>query len=105
MNTKHTQGPWKDGPVFNKEGRAIFFSNDSKPGKWQQRLDDKSGIFSEADARLIAAAPDLLAAVTLFQRFFDEMPKGQFGKICCDVGLMNDAFIASGRALAKVKSA
>lgn len=59
---KHTPGPWKDGPVFQNEGRAIFITDESKPGKWQRRLDDKSGVFSESDARLIAAAPELLAA-------------------------------------------
>jgi hypothetical protein len=62
----HTPGPWKDGPVFQKEGRAIFITDESKPGKWQRRLDDKGGAFSAADAKLIAAAPDLLAALLPF---------------------------------------
>ena len=65
MTLKHSPGPWKDGPVFQKEGRAIFITDQSKPGKWQKRLDDKSGVFSAEDARLIAAAPDLLAALKL----------------------------------------
>lgn len=57
----HTPGPWIAGPVFAKqEGRAIFFTDETLPGKWQKRLDDKSGVFSDANARLIAAAPDLL---------------------------------------------
>lgn len=60
---KFTKGPWKDGPVFQKEGRAIFHTDTLLPGKWQQRLDDKSGVFTEADARLIAAAPDMFEAL------------------------------------------
>jgi hypothetical protein len=58
--TKHTAGPWKAGPVHGVEGKAVFFTDTEKPGKWQRRLDDKAGRFSEADAALIAAAPDLL---------------------------------------------
>lgn len=61
--TKYTPGPWKAGPVFQKEGRALFVTDETKPGKWRKRLDDKSGVFAEDDARLIAAAPDLLAAL------------------------------------------
>lgn len=61
----HTPAPWQAGPVFQKEGRALFITDQSKPGKWQRRLDDKAGVFSEADAALIAAAPDLLAALEL----------------------------------------
>lgn len=64
MSANHTPGPWKDGPVFMTGRRAIFFNDDSKPGRWQRRLDrDKDGTFSEEDARLIAAAPDLLEAL------------------------------------------
>ncbi len=64
MSANHTPGPWKDGPVFMTGRRAIFFNDDSKPGRWQRRLDrDKDGTFSEEDARLIAAAPELLEAL------------------------------------------
>lgn len=44
-------------------------------------------------------ADELAKAVKLFQRFFDEMPKGQLGGIVCDWGILNDAFLQSGRAL------
>ena len=50
---------------------------------------------------LIAAAPELLEAVQLWRQFFDDMPKGQFANISCDIGLMNDAFIKSSAAIAK----
>jgi len=47
------------------------------------------------------AAPELLEAVKLWRQFFDDMPKGQFANISCDIGLMNDAFIKSRAAIAK----
>lgn len=59
---RHTSGPWKDGPVFQRQGRAIFFTDTSKGGRWNRRLDE-GGVFGAADARLIAAAPDLLEAL------------------------------------------
>jgi hypothetical protein len=58
---------------------------------------------TEANAALVAAAPELLEAVKLFQKFFDTMPKGQFGKISCDIGLMNDALLKSSAAIAKAE--
>ena len=60
---QYTPGPWRAGPVLGFDGQAIFHTDQSKPGKWQRRLDNKTGIFIEADARLIAAAPDLLVAL------------------------------------------
>lgn len=45
----------------------------------------------------------LLEAVQLWDAFFDEMPKGQFGKITCDVGIMNRAFISTAKSLHMAK--
>lgn len=59
MEAKHTPGPWRDGPLFGRTTRGIFWTDTSKPGKWQRRVDEK-GEFSAEDARLIAASPDLL---------------------------------------------
>lgn len=55
----------------------------------------------EANAKLMSAAPELLEAVQIWTRFFAEMPKGQFGKIVCDIGLMNQGFIKSAEAIQK----
>ena len=44
---------------------------------------------------------ELLEAVTIWMRFFDTMPKGQFGKISCDIGLMNNGFIKSRAVIQK----
>jgi hypothetical protein len=50
---QHTPTPWKHGPVFMTGGRAIFCNDDSRPGKWQRRVDDKTGVFTADDAALI----------------------------------------------------
>lgn len=61
---KHTTGPWK---AFRKAdyttpGWVILWPDTSKPGVHHRRLDSNGG-FVEEDARLIAAAPDLLEAL------------------------------------------
>lgn len=43
---------------------------------------------------------DVAQALKLHKQFWDRMPKGQLGKISCDVGLLNDAFLATNKALA-----
>lgn len=62
-----------------------------------------NGPTTVANARLIAAAPELYEALTVWMEFFDTMPKGQFGKICCDIGLMNEGFLKSRAALARAR--
>lgn len=57
----HTPGPW--------QAKKICYGNDhpwvilwpSENGAWMRRVDDK-GQFTEADAKLIAAMPELLEA-------------------------------------------
>jgi hypothetical protein len=51
MNTKHTPGPWtvNANGINSPDGHIVYF--------------DVSGGPHETDARLIAAAPDLLAAL------------------------------------------
>lgn len=51
MSTKHTPGPWTVtvNGIKSPDGHIVFF--------------DKSGGPHESDAKLIAAAPDLLAAL------------------------------------------
>jgi hypothetical protein len=65
MNTKqstHTPGPWTAKELHaNYSGFVVLAENRPRKG-YMARVDDKSGVFSEADARLIAAAPELLAA-------------------------------------------
>lgn len=49
------------------------------------------------------ASEDLLRAVKLFLAFFDDMPKGQFGKIVCNWGTLNEAFMAASVATKKTE--
>lgn len=65
---------WKAGPVFQKDGRALFFTDQSKPGKWQRRLDDTTGVFKAEDAAYLEHAahayPKLVEALkSINERF------------------------------------
>lgn len=66
MNTKHTPGPWiyderhgTIGSIFNAEGDQVAQASQLTPAK-----DASSHDLRRANAHLIAAAPDLLAAAT-----------------------------------------
>ena len=60
MNTKHTPGPWTVGAngINSPDGHIVYF--------------DVSGGPHETDARLIAAAPDLLAALQAWHYAYSE---------------------------------
>ena len=64
---KPTEGPWtaKRMATYDQPGWVVLWSDRTKGGLHMRRLDSK-GSFTEADARLIAAAPELLEALQLF---------------------------------------
>ncbi len=79
MSAKHTPGPWRvediDATSYNSEPITILSDNAGKcsrngvRGQWEVAnvgdglaWDEKRDAMVRADARLIAAAPDLLAA-------------------------------------------
>jgi hypothetical protein len=101
LKTSHTGGEWE----VNKASDPVFSIDSKKLGKsiaiCANPFLDPS--VNEANATLIAAAPDMLEAITTTKEFFDSMPKGQFGKISCDIGLMNDMFLQIGNVLSKIK--
>lgn len=55
----------------------------------------------EADARLIAAAPEMLEALISWLQFWDSMPRGQLGRIVCNLDFFNEAFLKTTFAIAK----
>lgn len=59
----HTPGPWKVKELvgYIAPGSVILRRDDSKAGLHMRRL-DTAGIFTAENARLIAAAPELLEA-------------------------------------------
>lgn len=96
----HTSGPWMIAPVSAEGNRKIFGAGDKgnhvctvwhkgKPGYDGSRPEE-----AEANARLIAAAPELLAAL--------ERLVGQFGPIgAADHGY--DAWVHACRVISKAK--
>jgi len=80
MITQHTPGPWKLGALdITPFGTGFSMGIDAEShGElatvvWQMeddKIDDKPSRECEANARLIAAAPDLLEALENFRRSF-----------------------------------
>lgn len=60
--SNHTPGPWKEKQksTYSEPGYVVLWPD--KGGEHMRRL-DYQGCFTEADARLIAAAPELLDAL------------------------------------------
>lgn len=75
--SEHTPGPWMVRPVPNPclsghTGYAIDFNED------QEQVVDF--VYEEADAHLIAAAPDLLEALEMAMEIGDQCSRGFLGK-------------------------
>jgi hypothetical protein len=65
--------------------------------------DEELMLFCASYASLKNSHAALVAALEKWLEFWDNMPKGQMGKLCFDVGLLNDAFIMTERVLAAAK--
>ena len=42
-------------------------------------------------------------ALRTWDKFWNTMPKGQMGKVCCNVGLLNEGFIQSAKCMAELE--
>ena len=62
-----------------------------------------AGRNAKANAGLITAATDIYEALELAHVFLDSLPKGWLGKTTGDVGALNDFYLKSKVAMAKVK--
>ena len=70
MSAKHTPGPWRSEPCY-RSGYTVWGGTDAVPVCVVDTQDDEGRfgtIKNEADARLIAAAPDLLSFAKLVLR-------------------------------------
>ena len=102
MEAKHTPGPWH----FKPAPRGILTKYRILSPTHSVSCDDYSLICEvsfEANARLIAAAPDLLEACTELFKAFEQLLPG-IGKIVCrDYANINEAPILARAAIAKAE--
>ena len=77
--SKHTPGPWYVGTEFYDQGRHIYATQtvrDDEGEEWHPLIattdDDERLIDWQANARLIAAAPELLEALIEYKRMYEE---------------------------------
>ena len=81
MEAKHTPGPWSLAEVKNDSGRITHLVPiDSEKLSLLTVVDDGEtyfgAVYLDSDARLIAAAPDLLKAALIFEEYCDAMDAG-----------------------------
>jgi hypothetical protein len=92
MTTKHTPGPWA------QVGTDVVTDNFLIAA-----CGERNNPVAKANARMIAAAPELLDALIAMQKAFDQLLPG-IGKIACqDYANINEAPIFAARAIAKAK--
>jgi len=97
---KHTLGSWSScgTPGHKTHGQSVVL--DEATGE------DIAIVYDgDANARLIAAAPDLLAAFNLAHKFLDSLPPGWLGKTTGDVEALNDFYCASQKVDAAIAKA
>lgn len=80
-NRQHTPGPWYVGTELNDQGRHIYAEQKVRHedgDEWHPLIattdDDERLVNWQANAVLIAAAPDLLEALQEFVRVMDALP-------------------------------
>ena len=94
METKHTPRPWRyESTSIGSNYARIFFSADEKDG------DNLRGYCGEANARLIATAPELLEALQALLGW-EEAEIKHFGATGPDAWIMEMARAAIAKATA-----
>ena len=68
-DTKHTPGPWRIENVASSPYGQLRIASTRQPLR-EDEPNVASGIYNPADARLIAAAPELLAALEAFAEHY-----------------------------------
>lgn len=98
MEAKHTAGPWRatlGNSQMSDPGTTIYHR-----GQWGVYSDADSHGDAEADARLIAAAPDLLEACLKLVEW-DDREKDHAISFMARIDLCEEAFTAMRAAIAK----
>ena len=81
MNTQHTQGPWFIERRTDDNETTCYWVTASDGSGWSgNRYMSVSGCIDEHDARLIAAAPELLEALTVIQSQFENIASADWRK-------------------------
>jgi hypothetical protein len=108
METKHTPGPWTTRPIVHKrtitaKNYVVIVSSGAPVGVYLYSV--APGMVEEANACLIAAAPDLLAALKDMFKAADEVA-AEFiqNKRAANWKIINDAYVRAERAIAKAES-
>jgi hypothetical protein len=100
-----TPGPWETVEAFYKNGFYVFGKERGQGWLRKKRLDDCGAFKNEADARLIAAAPELYGQLEsgqtdldLLRRAIEENdPKAELLIRVTDLWKRNDAALAKAR--------
>lgn len=109
MTTEHTPGPWYRGARGTKDIQIITVDpKTEEPGAvvaYVNRVAWCNEEIARANAKLIAAAPDLLDALKTFLAFYNDLSKsnpGFLGKLCLqDYAQFNEALLKAPAAIAK----
>ena len=101
--TKHTPGPWEMGPIIAGEDIFILADNRKTAIARASNLETYANTFEklrplaaecEANARLIAAAPDMLDALRMAEKGLDKAFDGHAYGPCWDALCITRAVLA-----------
>lgn len=102
--TKPTPGPWiLDGPTGYddpKTGSMIYATHGN--GHLVAKVENEYSENQPLNARLIAAAPDLLAALKLVHVFLDSLPEGWLDNLSGNFGALNEFYVQSTNIFAAI---
>lgn len=98
--SQHTKGNWNVNLTKDMRPVLAIFCNGLQIATMERLVNEEE---EKANAwRIVKAVnmyDELIELTKTTKAFFDTMPKGQFGKISCDVGLMNDMFSGIAKIL------
>jgi len=105
---KHTPGPWYVGTEFNDQGRHIYAAQKVRHAdgdEWHPLIactdDDERLVDWQANAVLIAAAPDLLEALKNADKLITQLMPGLKHIALQDYAFLNNTLMANTAAIAK----